>query len=101
MSMGKKLYVGNLPASATEELLREMFSQSGVVTNAKLSFDRRGQSLGFAFIEMLDADEAAKAILRFNGALLDGKTLMVNDAKPVATRDKRRVLANRRNRGKR
>src|SRR5688572_25390879 len=79
--MSKKLYVGNLSFGATDESLREAFSQYGTVTSAQIVMDREtGRSRGFAFVEM--ADGADQAIAAMNGAQLDGRTLTVNEAKP-------------------
>src|SRR5215207_4487625 len=79
--MSKKLYVGNLSFGATDESLREAFSQYGTVTSAQIVMDREtGRSRGFAFVEM--ADGAEQAIASMNGAQLDGRTLTVNEAKP-------------------
>ena len=79
--MAKKLYVGNLSFSATNESLQEAFSQFGAVTSAQIVMDREtGRSRGFAFVEM--ADGADQAIAAMNGAQLDGRTLTVNEAKP-------------------
>ncbi|MBF0208573.1 MAG: RNA-binding protein [Oligoflexia bacterium] len=86
--MGKKLYVGNLPFSATEQFLADTFSQCGTVESAKIIFDRdTGRSKGFGFIEMSNEAEAAAAISKFNGADCDGRTMTVNEAKPMAPRD--------------
>jgi RNA recognition motif-containing protein len=79
--MAKKLYVGNLSFSATNESLQEAFSQFGTVTSAQIVMDREtGRSRGFGFVEM--ADGADQAIAAMNGAQLDGRTLTVNEAKP-------------------
>jgi RNA recognition motif-containing protein len=81
--MGRKLYVGNLPYSATEQSLREAFSASGVVDSVNLITDRdTGQSKGFAFIEMASDKEAQAATQAMNGATLDGRQIKVNEAKP-------------------
>src|SRR3970282_1930509 len=81
--MGRKLYVGNLPYSATEQSLREAFSASGVVDSVNLITDRdTGQSKGFAFIEMASDKEAQAATKAMNGATLDGRQIKVNEAKP-------------------
>lgn len=88
--MGKKLYVGNLPYSTTEESLSEMFSECGSVESAKIIMDRdSGRSKGFAFVEMTSDDEAQKAISKFNGQDMGGRALTVNEAKPMAPRDNR------------
>lgn len=98
--MSKKLYVGNIAPSTTEQALKEFFSPCGFVVSAKITLDHKGRSKGFGFVEMDALDAAAKAVAELNGAELDGQALTVNIAKPPATRDQRRVLANRRNRGR-
>lgn len=88
--MGKKLYVGNLPFVATDEVLVETFSQCGTVESAKVIMDRdTGRSKGFGFVEMSSDAEAAEAISKFNGADYDGRRLTVSEAKPMAPRDDR------------
>jgi len=85
--MGKKLYVGNLPFSCTDQELGEIFAQSGQVTSAKVIMDRdSGRSKGFGFVEMNTDDEAANAISQFNGADYSGRPLTVNEARPMAPR---------------
>ena len=86
--MGKKLYVGNLPFSATEQDLNGAFSQCGTVDSVKIITDRdTGRSKGFGFVEMSSDAEAAEAISKFNGADYDGRPLTVNEAKPMAPRE--------------
>jgi RNA recognition motif-containing protein len=81
--MGRKLYVGNLPYSATEQSLREAFAASGTVDSVSVITDRdTGQSKGFAFIEMSSDQEAQAATQAMNGASLDGRQIKVNEAKP-------------------
>jgi RNA recognition motif-containing protein len=88
--MGKKLYVGNLPYSATDEALAEAFGECGTVESAKVITDRdTGRSKGFGFVEMSTEAEAANAIQKFNGASMDGRPLTVNEAKPMAPRENR------------
>ena len=85
--MSSKLYVGNLPFSATEESLKSAFSQFGTVESATVITDRdTGRSKGFGFIELASRQEAADAIARMNGSELDGRTLKVSEAKPQAPR---------------
>ena len=80
--MSKKIYVGNLPFSATESSIRELFSQQGQVESVALITDREtGQSRGFGFVEM-DAEGAAKAIGALDQYEMDGRALRVNEAKP-------------------
>ena len=88
--MGKKLYVGNLPFSATEQVLADTFSECGTVETVKIITDRdTGRSKGFGFVEMSSDDEAQQAISKFNGADYGGRPLTVNEAKPMAPRDNR------------
>lgn len=85
--MGRKLYVGNLPYSATAESLREAFSASGTVDTVSLITDRdTGQSKGFAFVEMASDREAQAATDAMNGTMLDGRQIKVNEAKPRENR---------------
>ena len=85
--MGNKLYVGNLPFSATDESLREMFAQAGQVESAKVIIDRdTGSSKGFGFVEMSAEQEAAAAITKFNGVDFEGRSLTVNEARPKPER---------------
>jgi RNA recognition motif-containing protein len=81
--MGRKLYVGNLPYSATEQSLREAFAASGTVDSVSLITDRdSGQSKGFGFVEMATDAEAQAATQAMNGQTLDGRQIKVNEAKP-------------------
>ena len=86
--MGNKLYVGGLPYSVTGARLEEVFSAHGTVASANVISDKfTGQSRGFGFVEMSSSNEAQKAIESLNGTQLDGRTLTVNEAKPMARRD--------------
>jgi RNA recognition motif-containing protein len=88
--MGKKLYVGNLPFSATDESLQEMFAQSGSVTSAKIIMDRdTGRSKGFGFVEMSSEQEATDAIQKLNGQSVGGRAITVAEARPVTPREER------------
>ncbi|MDR3607192.1 MAG: RNA-binding protein [Oligoflexia bacterium] len=88
--MGKKLYVGNLPFSATDQILSDTFAQCGTVESAKIITDRdTGRSKGFGFVEMSTEAEAADAISKFNGADYDGRAMTVNEAKPMVPRENR------------
>jgi RNA recognition motif-containing protein len=81
--MSKKLYVGNLPPSATQESLEKAFATSGEVHSVNLIKDRdSGQSKGFAFVEMKDEKDAKKAIDELDGLMLDENQIVVNEAKP-------------------
>lgn len=85
--MGRKLYVGNLPYSATEQSLREAFAASGTVDSVSVITDRdSGQSKGFAFVEMASDREAQAATEAMNGKMLDGRQIKVNEAKPRENR---------------
>lgn len=88
--MGKKLYIGNLPFSATDQILSDTFAQCGTVQSAKIIMDRdTGRSKGFGFVEMSTDAEAAAVISKFNGADYDGRSMTVNEAKPMAPREDR------------
>jgi len=81
--METKIYIGNLPYSATEDELRELFSQAGTVVSVALIKDRdTGQSKGFAFVEMSNQSEAEKAISTFNNHALGNRPLKVSLARP-------------------
>jgi cold-inducible RNA-binding protein len=81
--MLKRLYVGNLPYSVTEDSLQEMFSEAGPVENVKLITDREtGRSKGFGFVEMATEEGAERAIQEFNGKKIEGRPLTVNEARP-------------------
>ena len=81
--MEKKLYVGNLPYSANDATLSELFSKYGEVVSAKVITDAdSGRSKGFGFIEMSTTEEAAKAISELDNKELDGRNIKVNEAKP-------------------
>jgi len=79
--MAKRIYVGNLPYSTTEDELREVFGEHGNVNSVDILLDRNtGRSRGFGFVEMDDAD-ADKAIDALNGKEMDGRPLRVNVAR--------------------
>ncbi len=85
--MGKKLYVGSLPYSITEQQLSELFAQYGSVESARVITDKfSGQSKGFGFVEMANDDEAQKAITSLNGTQYQGRTIVVNEARPQEPR---------------
>jgi RNA recognition motif-containing protein len=88
--VGRRLYVGNLPYSATEGELSETFSQIGTVAKARIVLDREsGRSKGFAFIEMATDEEASMAIEKLNGFSHGGRAMIVNEARPQAPRFER------------
>ena len=81
--MGNKLYVGNLAYSVRDEDLQQAFAQFGSVSSAKVMMDRdTGRSKGFGFVEMGTDAEAQAAISGMNGQALDGRALVVNEARP-------------------
>ena len=81
--MGNKLYVGNLAYSVRDESLLQAFSQFGTVTSAKVMMDREtGRSKGFGFVEMGSDPEAQAAINGMNGQPIDGRAVVVNEARP-------------------
>lgn len=84
----KKLYVGNLPFSSTEEQLQEWFAQAGVTpSGVNLIRDRfTGQSRGFAFVEVSNDEDADRAINSLNGQNFGGRNLVVNEARPQTER---------------
>lgn len=85
--MTKKLYIGNLPYSTTETVLRELFAQAGEVTDVAIITDRdTGRSRGFAFVEMATDDAARQAIHQLDGKTLDDRTITVAEARPQAPR---------------
>ena len=87
--MGNKLYVGSLSYQVTDQTLQELFAQYGTVTSAKVITDRyTGQSRGFGFVEMATSEEAQKAISALNGTQHEGRTLVVNEAKPQERRER-------------
>jgi RNA recognition motif-containing protein len=88
--MSNKLYVGGLPYSVTDGQLQEIFAAHGTVESARVISDKfTGQSRGFGFVEMSSGSEAQQAINSLNGTQLEGRTLTVNEAKPMAQRDNR------------
>ena len=85
--MGNKLYVGNLPYSFRDEELEQAFSQFGQVTSAKVMMEREtGRSKGFGFVEMGSDAEAQAAITGMNGQSMGGRSVVVNEARPMEQR---------------
>ena len=81
--MGRRLYVGNLPYSATEDQLNELFSRAGKVDSVRVMRDMAtGRARGFAFVEMGTDEEAQKAISELHEQQMDGRALVVNEARP-------------------
>lgn len=89
--MAKKLYVGGLSYNTTQQGLQDAFAQAGTVSSATILTDKMtGRSRGFGFVEMENDEEALKAIDMWNGKELDGRTLTVNEARPMEARAPRR-----------
>lgn len=85
--MATKLYVGNLSYTTNDAQLKEAFSQAGEVVSATVLTDKMtGRSRGFGFVEMADDASAQKAIEMLNGSQMDGRELVVNEARPMADR---------------
>ncbi|MBI5357621.1 RNA-binding protein [Candidatus Saccharibacteria bacterium] len=81
--MATKLFVGSLPYAVDDEKLKEFFAQIGEVASANVIFDRdTGRSKGFGFVEMTSDDDAKKAVDQLNGKELDGRSIVVNEARP-------------------
>lgn len=86
--MGKRIFVGNLPFSATDQVLLDTFAQYGAVESAKVITDRfTGRSKGFGFVEMGSDAEAVTAIEKLNGAEYEGRTITVNEAREMQPRE--------------
>lgn len=85
--MSKKIYVGNLPFTATNDSLSEIFTTYGQVSSSKIVMDRdTGRSKGFGFVEMNDDSEALSAIEKLHGSDYGGRSLTVNEARPMEKR---------------
>lgn len=85
--MAQKLYVGGLSYSTTQDSLKDYFSQAGAVMSAIIITDKMsGRSKGFGFVEMGSDEEAQKAIEMFDGKEFEGRTLTVNEARPMEER---------------
>lgn len=85
--MATRLYVGGIPYSTTEDALREAFSPAGEVVSVKIIIDRMsGRSRGFGFVEMATPEAAQKAIEMWHGKDFEGRTLTVNEARPLEER---------------
>ncbi len=84
--MFMNIYVGNLPYSATENSMRDLFEGYGAVTTSKIVTDKfTGSSRGFGFVEMPNAEEAQKAIDELNGKDFEGRKIVVNESRPRET----------------
>ncbi|MDO8559363.1 MAG: RNA-binding protein [bacterium] len=89
--MAKKLFVGGLSYETKEETLKETFAQAGTVESATIIIDKlSGRSKGFGFVEMSSEEEAQKAVEMFNGKEIDGRSVTVNEARPLEARPPRR-----------
>ncbi|MBU2579893.1 RNA-binding protein [Patescibacteria group bacterium] len=85
--MSKKLYVGGLPYSTTEDTLKEAFEKAGAVDSTAIITDKMsGRSRGFGFVEMTNDEDAPKAIEMWNGKEFEGRNLTVNEARPMEQR---------------
>lgn len=88
--MNTKLFVGGISWGTTEDALKAAFAQAGTVVSAQILLDKMtGRSRGFGFVEMASEEEAKKAIEMWNEKELDGRTLVVNEARPLADRPPR------------
>ncbi len=86
--MSTRLYVGGIPYRTTEEAMKDAFSQAGQVVSVKIIIDRMtGRSRGFGFVEMSTAEEGQKAIELWHGKEFEGRTLTVNEARPLEDRN--------------
>jgi RNA recognition motif-containing protein len=85
--MSSKIYVGGLPYATTDAQLQDLFATHGAVESARVITDKfTGRSRGFGFVEMVNADEAQKAIQALNGTDFEGRNLTVNEARPQERR---------------
>ncbi len=88
--MAKKLFVGGLPFATTSDELGQLFSQVGEVSSANVITDRMtGRSRGFGFVEMVNDDDATKAVEKLNGSDVGGRNIVVNEARPREERPDR------------
>jgi cold-inducible RNA-binding protein len=88
--MAAKLFVGGLSWGTTEDSLRQAFSAIGTVVSASVIMDKyTGKSKGFGFVEMSSDEEAQRAVAELNGKELDGRTVVVNEARPMVPRENR------------
>lgn len=89
--MSTKLYVGGIPYTSTQDGLRDAFAQAGSVVSASIIIDKMtGRSKGFGFVEMTNEEDAKRAIEMWNGKDFEGRTLTVNEARPMQPRSSRR-----------
>jgi len=86
--MASKLFVGGLSWGTTDDKLRDLFAQAGTVVSATVITDKyTGKSKGFGFVEFASDEEAKAAVDKFNGTEFDGRTITVNEARPLVPRD--------------
>ncbi len=89
--MAKRIFVGNIPYSASDEDLKKLFEDIGKVESASIITDKFSQkSKGFGFVEMASDEEAEKAIKELNGKEMEGRALVVNEARPMKERNEKR-----------
>ena len=87
-TVNKKLYVGNLPYSTTEDELKQLCSKFGAVESAAIIMDKySGRSKGFGFVEMSTEAEAQEVIKQLDGSEMDGRKVVVNEARPLTKRE--------------
>jgi len=99
--MGKRMYVGNINYSTTEEKLKEVFGAYGEVTAVNLIIDKiSGRSKGFAFVEMANEEAANAAQAALNGQDLEGRKIKVNEGREVGQNSRRRPINNNFNKNK-
>jgi RNA recognition motif-containing protein len=81
--MATKLFIGSLAWATTDDSLKDFFAQAGTVVSASVIMDREtNRSKGFGFVEMSSDEEAKKAVEELNGKELDGRPIVVNEARP-------------------
>ncbi|MDA2922759.1 RNA-binding protein [Patescibacteria group bacterium AH-259-L07] len=94
--MEKKLYVGSLSYDTTEDGLKDLFAKAGTVESVNIIMDQfSGRSKGFGFVEMSSEDEAKKALEMFDGQELNGRKIIVDEARPMKPRPERRSFGSR------
>ncbi len=97
--MAKTLYVGGLPYATSEEAIKSAFSQAGTVTSVKIVIDKMtNRSRGFGFVDMSTDEEAQAAIDMWHGKEFEGRTITVNEARPLEDRPPRRNTFSRNDR---
>ena len=100
--MTNKVYIGSLSFDTTEDALKDLFSQAGTVNSVVIVMDKfSGRSKGFAFVEMSSEEEAKKAIEMLNGKELDGRNIVVDEAKPMVKKPFKKFSDDRRGFNKR